>query len=298
MPLLSASSPPSREPGLSQLHPVTRTSTDNLPFLPVDALLNPCRCQSGGKCICCRPRTRSVAAPAPTSSGTSTPMTLESGAATSTDKLADMFSTVSTSTPPLQPFPETSRVPPAYLYRQQPPTSLSSTSAPHDSSIHVSDTHHPAHTSPYVHKAKLYSPYSPNMRHIPDGPVGSTISRPSTRPHLSSSSSSSIDHSHSHSNNNTLPSIRALSAAGARRTRIKDLVLPRLLDFPTAMEITLDGCTCGENCACPGCAVHPQGQQGQATLSSSSNMEMGNTLFPGRATAKFDPVTCPTSCTS
>ncbi|GHJ85961.1 hypothetical protein NliqN6_2363 [Naganishia liquefaciens] len=230
----------------------------------VDALLNPCRCLSGGKCNCCRPRPREA------SSGTSTPSDVATPhIQTSTDKLADMFSTVSTTSS------ETSRVPPASAYINRYPL--------HDSSIRISDTHHPAHTSPYVHKAKLYSPYSPNTRHSSMEANGSSQKhhRPPARVHASSSSSNP------HDSSNTLPSIRSLSTdAAARNDQIKDLVLPSIIEFPTAMEITLDGCTCGENCACPGCAVHPQ------TSLEAENVEAG------KAAHAKEPGTCPTSCTS
>jgi hypothetical protein len=220
----------------------------------VDALLNPCRCLSGGKCNCCRPRAKP-------SSGTSTPH--DQNGQTSTDKLADMFSTVSTASSAS----ETSRVPPAAAYVQRYPL--------HDSSIRIGDTHHPAHTSPYVHKAKLYSPYSPNVRHPVEGSSSqSKYHRPPARAHASSSSS----------NDNTLPSIRPNNAT--RTSQLRDLVLPSIIDFPTAMEITLDGCTCGDGCACPGCAVHPQ-----STV--VGNIENGKGSHVKDANGN-----CPTTCTS
>lgn len=230
---------------------------------PVDALLNPCRCLSGGKCNCCRPRAQDPP------SGTSTPSDVAAPSQTSTDKLADMFSTVSTTSS------ETSRVPPPSAHVNRFPL--------HDSSIRISDTHHPAHTSPYVHKAKLYSPYSPNTRHSSTDPSGTSQKhhRPAARAHASSSSSNP------HDSSNTLPSIRSLPTdAAARNNQLKDLVLPSLISFPTAMEITLDGCTCGENCACPGCAVHPQ-----------MGAQVDN-IEAGKAAHAREGGTCPTSCTS
>ena len=222
----------------------------------MDALLNPCKCLSGGKCNCCRPRAK-------VSSGTSTPY--DSNGQTSTDKLADMFSTVSTAS---SSSAETSRVPPQAASRYPG----------WDSSIRVGDTHHPAHTSPYVHKAKLYSPYSPNVRHpVGEGQgQGKFLHRPPVRGHASSSSS--VD--------NTLPSIRPLNNAASRASQLKDLVLPSIISFPTAMEITLDGCTCGYGCACPGCAVHPQSR-------GTGNIEGGKGSH-----VKDAGGTCPTSCTS
>jgi hypothetical protein len=240
----------------------------------VDALLNPCRCQTGGKCNCCRPRTQDPPSGTSTPSSDIPPPPQSAQSQTSTDKLADMFSTVSTTSS------DSSRVPPpvsaGYTSRGFPTTL-------HDSSIRISDTHHPAHTSPYVHKAKLYSPYSPNVRHsgaMDSAAMTGKHQRPPVRTHASSSSSA-------HDSSNTLPSIRPPTDAAARTNQLKDLVLPSLISFPTAMEITLDGCTCGENCACPGCAVHPQSHTSQP-----ENIETGKSAH-GK-----DGVTCPTSCTS
>ncbi|KAJ9096631.1 hypothetical protein QFC20_006394 [Naganishia adeliensis] len=99
-----------RNEAAEALHALTRNGEEAVEakVRKVDALLNPCKCLSGGKCNCCRPRTKP-------SSGTSTPH--EQNGQTSTDKLADMFSTVSTTS---SSSAETSRVPPNYSAQQVP----------------------------------------------------------------------------------------------------------------------------------------------------------------------------------
>ncbi|BEI83216.1 hypothetical protein CcaverHIS002_0310840 [Cutaneotrichosporon cavernicola] len=120
-------------------------------------LLNPCNCHTTGRCRCCAgKRTRS---PPPAASPTRRPSDAH---AQVTDSLIEMFkakATTSGATPPA-PLKTTSHdahsgsTTPTNL-RNLP--HLSMTSSKLASPDH---RHHPVHTSPYVHKAKLYSPYS------------------------------------------------------------------------------------------------------------------------------------------
>ncbi|WWC63439.1 uncharacterized protein I303_106041 [Kwoniella dejecticola CBS 10117] len=95
----------------------------------VQALLNPCKCQSGGPCKCCHPKK----AEPPQQSGDTSPSA--SGGCCSTSNTSN--GTGGTIPPPLP------------LLAANPHLS-------------PNNMHHPAHTSPHVHKTKLFSPYSTN----------------------------------------------------------------------------------------------------------------------------------------
>lgn len=155
-----------------------------------------------------------------------------------------------------------------------------------------SANHHPKHTNPHVHKTKLYSPYTTPMSARKQA---QQAAEPSSRPRSSSRASS-------HSikplaNIDTLlsaiftpdgqaaksipraalglPGINTFLDPQQMSDGSEDAETPRqetqdmLVDFPTSEPVDLAACTCGDDCECPGCAVHANGDDGSGAPKSS-----------------------------
>lgn len=145
--------------------------------------------------------------------------------------------------------------------------------------------HHPAHTSPFVHKTRLYSPYSSNgqasPRHgkprsesvssasssyWPSSSVSPRPPPPRLRPltdmnrflgavfHEDGSIVSEIPRSAL-----GLPGIHTFVTAaqnGGTKVEPMEMDIDAPVAFPTSEEVVIGTCTCGEGCQCAGCATH------------------------------------------
>jgi hypothetical protein len=134
---------------------------------------------------------------------------------------------------------------------------------------------HPAHTSRHVHKTTLYSPYKSDLA-LKNGESAMSRKRSLSR-QPSAQASPKPPHIH-HDMPVTLPRIRETES-----DQTIDLTLPSF--FPTLQALDMDGCTCGEGCACPGCTTHPENS--------------GNIAKAAHGHAHMEGVqTCPSSCNS
>ncbi|BEJ14049.1 hypothetical protein CspHIS471_0312230 [Cutaneotrichosporon sp. HIS471] len=244
-------------------------------------LLNPCNCRTTGRCRCCAgKRTRS---PPPAASPTRRPSDAH---AQVTDSLIEMFkakATTSGATPPA-PLKATSHdahsgsTTPTNL-RNLP--HLSMTSSKLASPDH---RHHPVHTSPYVHKAKLYSPYSNGQSSPRHGKSRSaSVSSASSTPWPSTSVSprppptrlrpltdmnrflGAVFHEDGSVVSQVprsalgLPGIHTFVSAaesGGAKVEPMEMDVDVPVSFPTSEEVVIGACTCGEGCQCAGCATH------------------------------------------
>ncbi|WWC71436.1 uncharacterized protein I206_105392 [Kwoniella pini CBS 10737] len=224
----------------------------------VNALLNPCKCQSGGPCKCCHPKK----AERSDQSGDTSPSSGGGCCSTSAAGAGDVVS---------RPGPPPNAIP--YLSPE--------------------NMHHPAHTSPHVHKTKLFSPYSTNTasqsRHGRrdtissrssgrSSPLPSKILRPpppTIKPltdfgrligaaiNQDGSINSEIPRSAVGLPN--LPGISTFDTAaengGAKvePMEYEDIDIDMPLSFPTSEDVVIGACMCGEDCSCPNCATHDNG---------------------------------------
>lgn len=222
----------------------------------VDALLNPCQCQSGGKCKCCQP----VVAPS-ASSGSSccNSNSNDGGEAFQTtgemDGLADVLRREMSVTPMLDRRPSLQ------------------VDMPGRQGITPSSHHHPSHSSRHVHKTSLYSPY-PGSHKGAESAVKRTKSLSRT---VSGRASPVTPHVH-HDMPVTLPRIREADSEQAI-----DLTLPAI--FPTVQSWDMDGCTCGEGCLCPGCTTHPNNDSNRIKAEDAMD---GVHTCPSTCTSCFD----------
>lgn len=247
--------------------------TEHQFLAPVQNLLNPCRCRTGGKCTCCRPivgegsdgpHARDDGTPEVpvmgslnasngpgSTSGSRTPLEQFRTRNSSTDNLAEMFKQKATTDPGI-----TATLP----------------------SVRSSGHYHPAHTNPHVHKTKLFSPYDNASGSIAAQRRGSDLSR------RSSARSQAPNMNHRVSNETLMPEphippLNPAFLAGATT----EATLPSI-DFPTGSMIHLSGCTCGDDCRCPGCGMH--GIPEEAAQPGTGDVEMNAAH------------NCPDSCTS
>lgn len=227
----------------------------------VTSLLNPCHCATTGICRCCGPPSKRGHRPDSKRTPSSETASL-SGVVTpvSTDQLlADMLKTKAT-TGSSSPISNVGN-------------SLScSTSQGHTLQ---SSSHHPTHTNPHVHKTKLYSPYTTPLsarKHASQSTEARSCSRSASR-----SSQHAIKPL---ANIDTLltaiftpdgQAAKSIPRAALGLPGINTLLSPpegsqpatprpedvdMLVDFPTQEPVDLAACTCGDDCECPGCAVH------------------------------------------
>ncbi|WWD19168.1 hypothetical protein CI109_103626 [Kwoniella shandongensis] len=243
----------------------------------VQALLNPCKCQAGGPCRCCHPKKSDNQDVSPVS--------------TSRARLggASLFSDV------YWPRAGTSNLDAAVpgdccspSTTASPMRSSNAQGLPISPYLSPDNMHHPAHTSPHVHKTKLYSPYSTS------GPSTSRHGRRDTSSSVRSSGSATPRSlrppptikpitdigrliSAAVSQDGTIASEIPRSAVGLPKlpgiqsfdtgtdnggvkvelTETEDIDMP--LAFPTHEEVVIGACACGEECPCPGCATHDNG---------------------------------------
>lgn len=151
--------------------------------------------------------------------------------------------------------------------------------------------HHPSHTSPHVHKAKLYSPYStsPNPKH---GSRRHSAASERGRGGWASSSTNKLppprlrpladmnrflgavfndDGSVAENIPRSalgLPGIQSFDAVaqnGGAKVEPMEMEVDAPVSFPTSEDVVIAACTCGEDCECPGCAMHDNaGKEGHA----------------------------------
>ena len=234
-------------------------------LIAVANLLNPCHCKSGGICKCCEPKREKIdhpPSPVPsTSSGSHTP----NGERHLSDKFIEMFASKATTgqnhTPP-------SRSGPTWAQLMIP-----------DNMISPENPHHPAHTSRHVHKTKLYSPYTPGHstprhgRRPSDSGIGwASATRPKVKPIADmtqflgavfkddGSVAQEIPRSAL-----GLPGIQTFdSAAEKGGVKIEGTEVDAPVSFPTQDDVVIGACTCGDDCDCPGCAIHGNSPNGHA----------------------------------
>ncbi|KAL7422411.1 copper-binding transcription factor [Cryptotrichosporon argae] len=248
-------------------------------------LLNPCSCKSTGICRCCAPKKRRPSPP---------PRHLDAHAVV-TDSVIEMFKAkAKASTPAVpEPLPSASGSQTPSIMRLHY-NALGEVAAP---LMSPSNMFHPAHSSPHVHKTKLYSPYSTNGHSTPrhgikkDAPAGhgpvrapsvdvrkpAPLSPPRIRPLADMTSflgavfnedgtiASRIPRSAL-----GLPGITSFDtpdapAASSSRGGCCDggedtgMDVDVSVQFPTSEDVVLGGCACGEGCECPNCLTHGTG---------------------------------------
>lgn len=250
-------------------------------------LLNPCTCKSTGICKCCHPkrpsneeRLRAAAGSARkqinrSPSGTRTP-TEPAGHAQITDSLIEMFEASAmtrTSATTASNTPSEAGISPISPTAIRPaPSHL----------LAPSNMHHPAHTSPHVHKTKLYSPYStgsstPRHGHKRDSPPtahqgwASSASPyrpppPKLKPLADMNTFLGAVFREDGSVANQIPrsalglpgiqSFDAMAENGGVKVEPMEMDVDPPLAFPTSEDVVIGACTCGEGCECPGCATH------------------------------------------
>ncbi|OCF44006.1 hypothetical protein I317_02112 [Kwoniella heveanensis CBS 569] len=233
----------------------------------VQALLNPCKCQSGGPCKCCHPKKSDRSDPFENHSSSvfSNHLRISTEAPSSSGCCSSSSST---------------------SYSR--PSSSQSHLHPH---LSPDNMHHPAHTSPHVHKTKLFSPYSTNpnaqSRHGRRDTIGSSRSldrsSPTARslrpppPRIRPLTDMARLIGAAINQDGTLASEIPRSAVGLPKLpgiatfdeaaenggvkvepmAMEDVDMP--LAFPTSEDVVIGACMCGEDCACPGCATHDNG---------------------------------------
>ena len=267
-------------------------------------LLNPCTCKTTGICRCCQPRREQKRHPSP-SSGNHTLTNRDPAGHAVTESLIEMFKSKATTsgTPPessssANSEPESSRATWAQLM------------IPRDPYLSPENMHHPAHTSPHVHKTKLYSPYTSNGYVTPKHGSRRDINSPLRSAGWASMSAlprpppprirpladmntfltavfredgtiaSEIPRSAL-----GLPGIQTFDAVaehGGVKIEPMELDADGTLTFPTSEDVVIAACTCGEGCTCPGCAIHGtpsrdgedgHGHEGACSESCKSNFD-------------------------
>ncbi|WVR09480.1 hypothetical protein IAU60_006548 [Kwoniella sp. DSM 27419] len=222
----------------------------------VAALLNPCKCQTGGPCKCCHPRKSD-------NDLAGEGLRAQSGYVSPSDNQGGCCSTSA-------------------------PSGITKTSSPAlQAYLSPENMHHPAHTSPHVHKTKLYSPYSTNPnsqsrhgrnslnkgsdRYSPN-PKSLRPPPPRIRPltdmgrligaALNTDGSLASEIPRSAVGLPKLPGISTFDSAAenggvkVEPMEVADVDMP--LAFPTSEDVVIGACMCGEECECPGCATHDQ----------------------------------------
>lgn len=230
----------------------------------MDALLNPCRCQSGGKCKCCQPAAP-VSASSESSAIQSSGMQDDSYQSTDhLDRLADVLQREMSVTPRHE--------------RRMLSQTDHSTASPSNTGITPSSHHHPSHSSRHIHKTALYSPYKTSQGFKSSE---SSIARKKSLSRAPSGRSSPVvPHVH-HDVPVTLPRIREADSEQAI-----DLTLPTI--FPNMQSWDMDGCTCGEGCACPGCTTHPNNTTNRIKQEDGHHSMDGVHSCPSTCTSCFD----------
>lgn len=234
----------------------------------MSSLLNPCNCQTTGRCRCCAPK-RSGRDLLQEHARTKSP---NGDSNQVTDSLIEMFKAKATTRSDGGSNSSGSTTPTSSFNRL---ANLSMTSA---SLASPDNRHHPAHTSPHVHKVRLYSPYS----------NGGASPRPGKQRSESISSQSSSrgvrpppPRIRPLSDMNTflgavfkedgsvaseiprsalgLPGIASFDKAamnGGVKVEPMAMDTDQPVSFPTSEDVVIGACTCGDGCECPNCATH------------------------------------------
>ncbi|ORY35493.1 hypothetical protein BCR39DRAFT_510076 [Naematelia encephala] len=259
--------------------------TQKLAERSVANLLNPCTCRSSGICKCCQPKRERIDSP-PAPGGSVTPTQDSTGHAQITDSLIEMFQAkATTSTAPTAPASSSVAAPLLSISTTSHPA-WQDTGAPNRSLLSPENMRHPAHTSPHVHKTKLYSPYSTSGHASPrhaNRPTGSPLvtkqagwassSAATTRPPPpkirpladmntllgavfkdDGTVASQIPRSAL-----GLPGIKtfdAMAESGGVKVEPMEMDVDEPLAFPTSEDVVIGACTCGDDCECAGCATH------------------------------------------
>ncbi|KAK4685411.1 hypothetical protein P7C73_g4739, partial [Tremellales sp. Uapishka_1] len=217
----------------------------------VENLLNPCHCRTGGRCKCCG-----------TAAGTSTQSRSPSPRTTET-----------LDTPPPEPGAVSTSSLMSSLSLQVPSTSSAGRSRTAWSSTNLglspSNLHHPAHTSPHVHKTKLYSPYSTSRASSTSSASHKTAPAGVSRVQPLADMTMFLDAIFRE--DGTIASEIPRSAVGLPGIKTFDQMaqnggvdmkpfeaidIDMPLSFPTAETVVIGACTCGKDCQCPNCATH------------------------------------------
>lgn len=271
------------------------------------SLLNPCTCKTTGKCKCCAPKRERSPSPRPRMSS----ITSGSGSVTPTggaitESLTEMFqSKVTTNSqeatanpPPVGGDPSLNRTP-----SQRGRDTWAKLMSPAIPDLSPGNMHHPAHTSPHVHKTKLYSPYAKSGHVTPKHHKPEAMPTPrSGLPGIEASSSASVRlppprlrpladmgtflgavFREDGSINESLPrsafglpgikSFDAMAENGGVKIEPMEIEQDGPITFPTTEDMVIAACTCGSDCACPGCATHDNADR----VSSQPHGENGHT---------------------
>lgn len=233
----------------------------------MSSLLNPCNCQTTGRCRCCAPKRSGrdlLQAHGRTKSSDSSQVT---------DSLIEMFKAKATTRSEGGGGSSSGSTTPTSSFSRFANLSMTSTAL-----ASPDNRHHPAHTSPHVHKVRLYSPYS----------NGSSSPRPGKQRSESVSSQSSgrgirpppprirplsdmrtflgaalrEDGSYASEIPRSalgLPGIASFDQAamnGGVKVEPVPMEVDQPVSFPTSEDVVIGGCTCGDGCECPNCATH------------------------------------------
>lgn len=213
----------------------------------MQALLNPCKCELGGPCTCCQIKTK--------------PRKKHSE-----QELENAASAGATS-------PGGGCCGSSVVSRDDVTTRHSPTS------INSSETvHHPPQTAPMLHKTRLFSPYSADLRRrdsssstgsrTPGWASPRALRPPPTRIRpltdmrrlmsaaLNQDGTLASEIPRSVVGLPTLPGIESFdtSASVENGEKSEDVDMP--LAFPTSEDVVIGACMCGDDCPCPGCATH------------------------------------------
>lgn len=145
--------------------------------------------------------------------------------------------------------------------------------------------HHPAHTSPHVHKTKLYSPYSTSGHSTPrhgmrresshaghrgshNAPSSSTTRPPLPRIRPISDMNKLLGavFREDGSVNEQIPrsalglpgikTFDTIAESGGVKIEPMEMEVDLPIQFPTNEDVVIGACCCGDDCDCPDCATH------------------------------------------
>lgn len=214
----------------------------------MQALLNPCKCELGGPCTCCQIKTKPRKKHSghefenPASAGATPP-----GGGCCGSSVYSRDDVVAT---------------------RNSPTSINSSEA----------IHHPPQTAPMLHKTRLFSPYSTDLRRrdssssagskTPGWASPRAMRPPTTRikplTDMRRLMSAAVNQDGTLASEiprsvvglPTLPGIESFNTSANLENGEKSEDVDMPLAFPTSEDVVIGACMCGDDCSCPGCATH------------------------------------------
>lgn len=214
----------------------------------MQALLNPCKCELGGPCTCCQIKTKPRKKHSghefenPASAGATPP-----GGGCCGSSVYSRDDVVAT---------------------RNSPTSINSSEV----------IHHPPQTAPMLHKTRLFSPYSTDLRRrdssssagskTPGWASPRAMRPPTTRikplTDMRRLMSAAVNQDGTLASEiprsvvglPTLPGIESFNTSANLENGEKSEDVDMPLAFPTSEDVVIGACMCGDDCSCPGCATH------------------------------------------